>query len=161
MIYYVPPPDDPVSQGDILDECPIVRHAAGGGVEQATGRIVVLTQACDLAQHKAKYVVVALVFDASAYVEAGEVKPGAVRDQVRFGKVFGQYYLPAAAVPPLPESIIDLRRLHTIPRPLLDTLVASGRRVCRLAVPYREHLAQHFAVTYMRIALPEPYPTAP
>ena len=28
-----------------------------------------------------------------------------------------------------------------------------------LLSPYREHLAQHFAVTYMRVALPEPYPT--
>jgi hypothetical protein len=25
--------------------------------------------------------------------------------------------------------------------------------------PYREHLAQHFAVTYSRIGLPEPYGT--
>lgn len=33
--------------------------------------------------------------------------------------------------------------------------------MCRLATPYREYLAQHFAVTYMRIALPEPYETRP
>jgi hypothetical protein len=25
--------------------------------------------------------------------------------------------------------------------------------------PYREHLAQHFSVTYSRIGLPEPYGT--
>jgi hypothetical protein len=32
--------------------------------------------------------------------------------------------------------------------------------VCRLATPYREHLAQHFSVTYSRIGLPEPYGTS-
>jgi hypothetical protein len=26
-----------------------------------------------------------------------------------------------------------------------------------LITPYREHLAQHFSVTYSRIGLPEPY----
>jgi hypothetical protein len=28
-----------------------------------------------------------------------------------------------------------------------------------LLSPYREHLAQHFAVTYMRIGLPAPFET--
>jgi hypothetical protein len=99
---------------------------------------------------------------ATSFVNSGQIKAEAVRGQVRPGKVFGLYFLPEAPPPiPLPESIIDLRDLHTIPRRLLDQLVAAGKRVCRLAVPYREHLAQQFALTYMRIALPEPYPTAP
>jgi hypothetical protein len=43
----------------------------------------------------------------------------------------------------------------------LQQLIAGGKRVASLAPPYREHLAQHFAVTYMRVALPEPYATQP
>jgi hypothetical protein len=61
--------------------------------------------------------------------------------------------------PTFPESIVDLRDLHTISKRLLERLIADGKRVCRVATPYREHLAQHFGVTYMRIGLPEPYET--
>jgi hypothetical protein len=54
---------------------------------------------------------------------------------------------------------VDLRDLHTVPRTLLEELRDRGRHVCRFATPYREHLAQHFSVTYSRIGLPEPYGT--
>jgi hypothetical protein len=49
--------------------------------------------------------------------------------------------------------------LHTVPRAVLEQLLTDGKRVCRLLSPYREHLAQHFAVTYMRIGLPTPFET--
>ena len=42
---------------------------------------------------------------------------------------------------------------------LLEGLQARGKHVGRLMTPYREHLAQHFSVTYSRIGLPEPYGT--
>ncbi len=90
------------------------------------------------------------------------LKPGAIRDQVRRGQVFGWYFLPAAPAPiPLAESIVDLRELHTIERSTLEYLVGSGKRVCAIRTPWREHLAQHFGTTYTRIALPEPYDTQP
>jgi hypothetical protein len=76
--------------------------------------------------------------------------------------VFGWYFLPAATTPvSLPESLIDLRDVHSVPRVALEQLIKGGKRVASLASPYREHLAQHFAVTYMRVALPEPYATQP
>jgi len=162
MIYQVVPPDQLLTQGDILDGCPIVRATADGAVDLLRGQVVVLTQACDLAQTKADLVVVAVVHPAARVVEQGQLKGSAVRDQVRRGQVFGWYYLPAAPEPiALPESIVNLRDLHTVPRELLEKLAADGKRVGRLLTPYREHLAQHFAVTYMRIALPEPYETHP
>jgi hypothetical protein len=52
-----------------------------------------------------------------------------------------------------------LRDLNSVPRVVLEQLIADAKRVASLASPYREHLVQHFAVTYMRVALPEPYPT--
>src|SRR5438046_8559097 len=114
MIYQALAAEEPLSQGDVIDGCPI--------------------------------------FDVQ------EVE--AVRDQVRRGLVHGWYYLPAApALIELPESIVDLRDLHRVSRGVLENRVAAGKRLCRLATPYREHLAQHFGVTYMRIGLPEPYET--
>ncbi len=103
-----------------------------------------------------------MIQPAQYLVDRGVLKGSVIRDQVRRGQVFGWYFLPAAA-PPLsvPESIIDLREVHTVPRAALERLVTEGKRVCRVGTPYRGHLAQHFAVTYMRIGLPGPYETEP
>ena len=63
--------------------------------------------------------------------------------------------------PTIRESLIDLRDVHSVPRAVLTQLIGAGKRIGSVISPYREHLAQHFAVTYMRVALPEPYPTQP
>lgn len=169
-MFFVPPLDIPLTQGDILDECPLVRFAAPESpsdlrnlpVKQWFGRIIVLTQACDLVQAKSGRVLVARVHGAQDLIDEGVLKGPTVRDQMRRHLVFGWYFLPAVTVPiPLPESLIDLRDIHSVPRVVLEQLVAGGKRGASLASPYREHLAQHFAVTYMRVALPEPYPTQP
>lgn len=163
----LPPVEAILSQGDVIDECPLYSLPPDGDMASSPPpkvfheRVIVLTQACDLAQAKADRVVVALVHRAEDLVRSGFVKPAAVRDQIRRGLMFGWYFLPADAPCGLPESLVDLRDLHTVPRPVLERLVAAGKRVARLVTPFREHLAQHFAVTYMRIALPEPYETAP
>jgi hypothetical protein len=57
--------------------------------------------------------------------------------------------------------IVDLRQLHTIRLELLMALAQRGQRRARLLSPYREHLAKHFADTFSRIGLPEPYETEP
>ena len=162
MIYQDVPADELLTQGDVIDDCPIYRTTPDGGVGRQSVRVVVLTQACDLAQTKADQVVVASIIPATLLVEQGVLKGPSIRDQVRRGLVFGWYFLPASPDPnSLPESIVNLRDLHTVSRGILEKLTSAGKRVCRIVTPYREHLAQHFAVTYMRIALPEPYQTQP
>jgi hypothetical protein len=160
MIYLSVPADMLLTQGDILDGCPVYRRGEDDEVEEFVARVIVLTQACDIAQQKADSVVVAVVRTAEEVISAGELKAAAIKDQVRLGRVFGWYFLPAAPEPiPVPESIVNLRDLHTVPRSLLEKLAADGHRPARLNTPYREHLAQHFAVSYMRIALPEQFAT--
>jgi hypothetical protein len=119
--------------------------------------VVVLTQACDLAQKKATRSLVAVVHDAQRLVDRGILRSAVVRDQIRSHRVYGWYFLPAGTA--LAESVVDLRDLQTIPRHLLERLAQEGKRVCRIATPCREHLAQHFATTYSRIGLPLPYDT--
>ena len=169
-MFIVPPSDSPLTQGDILDECPLVGlNATEPPSDLRTipgkrwfARIIVLTQACDLAQAKSGRVLVAQVHDAQKLVDEGVLKGTAIRDQMRRHLVYGWYFMPAVTAPLLmPESLIDLREVHSVPRVVLEQLVGGGKRVASLISPYREHLAQHFAVTYMRIALPEPYPTQP
>ena len=157
-----------LSQGDILDACPLVFWAdqtravtEGDRPQRASARVIILTQACDLANDKTGRAVVAVVHDAAELVRTGRVKEKFIRDNVRRGQVYGWYFLPAhASCPGFPESLVDLRDLHTVPRALLEGLRDQDRLVCRLITPYREHLAQHFSVTYSRIGLPEPYGTA-
>lgn len=167
MIYSQPALDEPLAQGDILDACPIFGLESGLGPVDLDApparwreRVVVLTQACDLAQTKTSKVLVALIQPAQFLVDQGVLSASMIRDQVRRGQVYGWYFLPEAAAPiGFPESVIDLRDLHTVPRNILERLIADGNRVGRLLTPYREHLSQHFAVTYMRIGLPSPYET--
>lgn len=169
MIFALPVANDPLTQADIFDDCPIFGFDAtdraidlNAAPARWQERVIVLTQACDLAQTKTTKVLVALIQPAQGLADRGVLKAPAIREQVRRGLVYGWYFLPAAPDPiPLPESIIDLHDLHTIPRVVLERLVANGKRVGRLLSPYREHLAQHFAVTYMRIGLPAPFETEP
>ncbi|MGH7172320.1 MAG: hypothetical protein ACRELF_07200 [Gemmataceae bacterium] len=158
-----------LAQGDVIDVCPIFAldpsdseidlNAPASRWEE---RVVVLTQACDLAQNKVTRVLVAVVRSAQELVAKGVLKPSVIRDQIRRGLVYGRYFLPTAPEPlALPESIVDLHDLHTVSRAVLERLISDGKRVCRIQTPYREHFAQHFAVTYMRIGLPEPYETEP
>ncbi len=137
-------------------------HLSSTTVKRWIARVIVLTQACDLVQAKADRVLVARVHQAQQLVDQGLLKAGAIRDQVRRHQVFGWYFLAASTAPVvIPESLIDLRDLHSVPRVVLEQLIAGGKRDASLASPYREHLAQHFAVTYMRVALPEPYSSQP
>ncbi len=169
MLYHPVPRDESLSQGDLIDDCPLARGELKGetidlDAEPAIwkARIIVLTQACDLAQDKTTKVLVATVQPVRELIDGGVLKPAAIRDQIRRGLSYGWYFLPTAPAPiPLVESIIDLHEIHTVPRPFLEHLIANGKRICRLITPYREHLAQHFAVTYMRIGLPAPYDTEP
>lgn len=158
----------PLSQGDILDGCPLFRQLAEAdeiNLDEMPARwfarVIVLTQACDLSQAKTSKLLVAVVHDAAELVRKGVLKASTIRDQVRRGLVYGWYFLPKAPAVFLSESIVDLHDLYTVSRRILDHLLAQGRRVARLATPYREHLAQHFSVTYSRIGLPEPFESEP
>lgn len=166
---YEQPAAAELSQGDILADCPILVWKLSPppldlnlSPEIRIIRAVVLTQACDLAQQKTTRVVIAPVYEAAELVAKNILKANLIRDQVRRGQVFGWYFLPAAPAPiQLPESIVDLRELHTVERTTLEYLAGTGKRICRIQTPWREHLAQHFSTTYARIALPEPYGTQP
>lgn len=163
MIYEAIDAEAPLSQGDIIDRCQIVVREDDPVAEklqpiQLEVRIAVLTQACDLAQSRTNRILVAVVHDAELLVEKGLLKAKTISDQLRSHRIYGWYFLPAG---PIPESIVDLRDLHTVPRWHLEKLVSEGQRRARIATPFREHLAQHFATTYSRIGLPEPYSTRP
>lgn len=166
MIYGAPGTNDPVDQADVVESCPVLTLTEFDleginppRIKVSSCRVLVLTQACDLANRKASIVSVAVVHDAHALVEQGLLKPADVRGPIRAGRVFGWYYLPARGEFGLPETIVDLRQLHSVRLDLLADLCQRGQRRARVLSPYREHLAKHFADTFSRIGLPEPYET--
>ncbi len=166
MIYLPTNLDEPLDQGDVIGGCPIASVATfdpaadDSAVTKVTlQRIVVLTQTCDLAQQKTLYVNVAVAFDAQYLVDEKLIKPADIKGQLRSGRIWGLYFLPADADLGLPEMIVDFRRIHTIKLELLRTLCRAGKRLGRVRPLYREHLAKHFADTFSRIGLPRPYET--
>ena len=166
MIFRLPAADEPIDQGDIVDDCPLVFleqfDPASGAVRNlghALYRIIVLTQTCDLAQGKLSQVSVAAMMEAQTLIDDQVLKRVDVKGPIRAGRVYGWYFLPRQPPLGLPESIVDLRYLHTVRLDLLETLCRQGKRRARLQPLYREHLAKHFADTYSRIGLPEPYAT--
>lgn len=167
MIYARPAPAEPIDQGDVIDACPLVAIDTAEildvevlPVRHFLERVIVLTQTCDLAQQRASRAVVAIAHEAERLVDQGLLRPADIKGPVRAGRVFGWYFLPQSTEFGMPESIVDLRQLHTVRLDLLLTLSRRGQRRVRLQPLYREHLAKHFADTYSRIGLPEPYDTA-
>ncbi len=152
MIYDSPTSDVPLSQGDLIDGCPLFRQLATAEVidlnEMPAGwlsRVIVLTQACDLAHAKTSKVLVAAVHDAAELVQKGILKASLVRDQVRRGLVYGWYFLPRAR--PDPRVRVDRRsarrayRIATSSR-TPDRSRPSSRTV-RYAVPRTSRPAFH------------------
>jgi hypothetical protein len=166
MIYAFLQPEDPIDRGDILAGCPLmflsryniddIDHAE---VEWVPSRVLVLTQTCDLANRKVSSVTTVVVHDAQFLVDQGLLKRDDIRGSIRAGRVFGWYFLPKSERLGLPEMIVNLRQLHTVSLDLLGELCLRGQRGARLLCPYSEHLAKHFADTFSRIGLPEPYET--
>jgi hypothetical protein len=166
MIYGSPVAEDALDQGDLVEDCLILSvkefDPEGGDpprINVARHRVLVLTQACDLATQKTGNVTVAVVHDAQSIVDQALIKPADLRGPVRAGRVYGWYFLPSSREFGLNEMIVDLRQLHTVRLDLLTALCRRGGRRARLLPPYREHLAKHFADTFSRIGLPQPYET--
>ena len=168
MIYQRPGTDSRVDQGDIIDDCPIleVSNFDQDGIEPlelsyGVSRVVVLTQTCDLANQKTTRATVARVLVARDLIDQQLLKESDVRGPIRSGRVYGLYYLPKDEALGLLEAVVDLRQIQSVRLDLLQALSRKGNRRARIQPLYREHLAKHFADTYSRIGLPEPYATDP
>jgi hypothetical protein len=168
MIYHLPAKEEPIDQGDLIEGCPLLILAsfdldnpAAAKVDHVLRRILVLTQTCDLANAKTTRVVGAVVFTAQDLVAERLLKPADIRGPLRAGRIWGWYFLPKNAELGLPEMIVDFHYLYTFRVDLLKALCQRGQRLARVQPLYREHLAKHFADTYSRIGLPEPYETEP
>jgi hypothetical protein len=86
--------------------------------------VLLLTQACDLANSKTTRVQVAIVHSAQRLVDLGLLKAQTVAQNVRRHQVFGWYFLPKGDC--IPESIVDLRFVaHQKSPPFAHVMVSA------------------------------------
>jgi hypothetical protein len=176
-------PETPLTQGDFILDCPLLAWAArdvvldvgpeGEFFRAATRAIradvVVMTQACDLENHKVSEVILCPQLPVSEYRGYWEEQMIA-RNQTPTARAWRNHWsdicdgylwnlamLKAGRAAGLATEhrIVDFHEVYTVPREFLESL--NGRRAqprLRLLPPYREHLSQAFARFFMRVGLP-------
>lgn len=164
-----------LSQGDLLDDCPIFLppsdlaeaplaedSVAEAAFEWIEDNVVVMSQSCDMVEGREKIRTVALC----AVLKRSELDPGHPcfhpkgMEDARRGNLPAFHVLNASAVRGLEREvkIVDFRQIYTLPLPFLRRRAAVAGPRLRLLPPYREHLAQAFARFFMRVGLPVDIP---
>jgi hypothetical protein len=182
-------PDTPITQGDFIDPCPVLafdeipqftlpiktdaviaRLQGRYGIER--NRVVVMTQACDLAQGKARNVILCPVYHLDDYKTEWEkaqktagrpVRPTEWPSkiaEIKKGRILNLCLLAGSdSKKPggvsIPCQVVDFLEVFSMPLEIVKTWVLSqNTNRLRLLPPYREHLSQAFARYFMRVALP-------
>lgn len=156
----------PLSQGDFLDECPVLIPRMGPVQEgdelvgaYETYDVVVMSQSCDLVHKKVQLVLVCPVWDLQAFGHRNQhygTPKG--KEELRDGKVASCHLLNRCELDGHRRDfrVVDFRNVYGVPFDYLA--VRSDEPRLRLLPPYREHLAQAFARFFMRVGLPVDIP---
>lgn len=183
-------PEDALTQGDIIVDCPLMGWTSGpislagggetevleGAVEGIVGDVIVMTQACDLADGSVPNVIVCLATTTSQFhtewarAERERKQSPTPRawskycERIAKGFVWNLAVLNSgnSGAAQTEHRIVDFTAVYTIPRTFIDSLLrARGVQRMRLLAPYREHLSQAFARFFMRVGLPTPLDPVP
>lgn len=176
--------EDPLDQGDLIFNCPIVGWQEGpielsedsdsvrrlrDVIDVTETDVVVMTQTCDLAQNKVRHVVLCPVYALSIYREtweavqrtAGQAPTGKSWarhvDHIAAGQIWNLALLNSEEGTgyQTEHHIVDFQEVLSLPREFLDTWIRTNNKPrLRLLPPYREHLSQAFARFFMRVGLP-------
>lgn len=181
--YGLAAPTETVVQGDLIFNCPLLAwrsgdiQVSGGDIGQTfrqnvqiiENNVIVMTQACDLAQGKVQNVIVCPHYTLEQYrstwsgtmlAQGQNPTEKAWKKQCEFisdGYVWNLSMLNAGSEEgvDLPIRIVDFHEVFTLPRVFLESLLAQrGQPRPYLLSPYREHLSQAFARYFMRVGLP-------
>jgi len=163
--WYAAVAGDDLEQGDILESCPVflppsdlasqVRSEAMFRWE--TRDVILISQSCDMVRGREK------ISDAILCAVWKRSEINLSPDQLEQVRKGGMPSLQILAECPLENfrrevSIVDFRRVHSLPVPFVRERCLSMERRLRLLPPYREHLSQAFARFFMRVGLPVDIP---
>jgi len=175
----------PLTQGDLITDCPLVGWASqqldlDGGLEDEVLKaaaeavradVVVMTQACDLEHGKVENVILCPHVRLHDYrVAWGESMTQRKQNpsekawqrhcsDIQDGFHWNLTILNEGGDDTLntEHRIVDFHEVFTVPRTFLEALLLKrGSQRLRLLPPYREHLSQAFARFFMRVGLPVP-----
>jgi hypothetical protein len=151
-----------LSQGDLLEACPVfipLADLADWPLTEANVRLVerdlvIMSQTCDLAAGKLPEVLLCSAWSRSELT--GDLARPEMLENIRKGRYPAFHLLAACDLPGLEREVrlIDFRGTYALPLAFVrKRAAAAGDRLRRLP-PYREHLAQAFARFFMRVGLP-------
>lgn len=179
-----------LTQGDMVLDCPLIAWDSDcptlvpdqdettwlkSANRAISADVIVMTQACDLAQHKVANVTVCIHFGLSRWRQIWEQNMKAqgqnitprnwqrMCKDIKDGFEWNLAMLNGHARDPIQieHRIVDFKEVYTVPRAFLESLLRQrGGQRLQLLPPYREHLSQGFARFFMRVGLPTPIPAA-
>jgi len=164
---------DDIQQGDILESCPVFilpsklsfdpprTPSQLYDVPFEARDVIVMSQTCDMvkAREKISEVLFCAIWKKSDF-KNGIMSSNRDWEYSRKGHMPGFHVLNKCDLKGFKRdfSVVDFRRLHSLPLDLARELAAKlGNRI-RLLPPYREHLSQAFARFFMRVGLPVDIP---
>lgn len=183
--YEIVESSDPITQGDLIFDCPLIswepkeidleekdeEEILKGLIKAIIADVVVMTQACDLEQHKVENIILCPHVAVSDYRPKWEEYMHQ-RGQTPTKKAWNSFcrdvkdgYMWNLAMineykNPNFESeirIVDFHEVFNAPRILVESILKKRSKPrLRMLPPYREHLSQAFARFFMRVGLPEP-----
>lgn len=164
---------DDIQQGDILENCPVFVLPSEIQMDPASAAtklyevpfenrdVIIMSQTCDMVKGREyiSEVLLCSVWKRSDFTE-GLMSKKDDWNNARKGRLPGFHVLNKCELKGFKRdfSVVDFRRVHSLPLGLTrEIAVALGKRI-RLLPPYREHLSQAFARFFMRVGLPVDIP---
>ncbi len=130
-------------------------------MQWVTTDLVVLTQSCNLQHSRIAEVFLAQVASWSTVVKEESARGNSTVLSREFRKKLIEGNIPGLSLLHkhsdsvfLDWSVVNFRRLYSVPLVFLQKFAGSCGPRLRLRSPYREHLAQAFARYFMRVGLP-------
>lgn len=164
--WYEIPDGDDLEQGDLLLGCPVVlpKYQVTETAVQVLDNfeigafdVVVMTQSCDLGNDKVKDIIVCPFWSIDKWKELSpSMKQKNSFKQIKQGRQTRYTLLEKCELPdcPMDVQMVDLGRVFSLPKPVVEGLARLQKPRLRLRSPYKENLSQAFARFFMRVGLP-------
>lgn len=165
---------DDIQQGDILEGCPVFdlppeidissRNIPTRPYEVPFEQrdVIIVSQTCDMVKGREKIseVLLCCLWKRSDFQPGDLMEKKEHWEDARKGHFPGFHILSKCDLEGFMRdySVVDFRRVHSLPLGLTRKIASElGERI-RLLPPYREHLSQAFARFFMRVGLPVDIP---
>jgi hypothetical protein len=163
-----------LEQGDLLLNVPIIKipPSFAEGIAEideleliyTRADLAIMTQSCDLTHDgKVAYVLFCLATQLSASSDFAGPLSKTQKDRlnnIAAGRYVHLHLLNQSDLPGLQSDfwLLQFTDLYTLPMELVRNLASKQGPRLRLLPPYREHLSQAFARSFMRVGLPADLP---